>query len=263
MAGKRTSADTPFEWRIDAPRSQGELAYDRLRQAIVAGQFGAGQRVTEVGIASLLGVSRTPVREAFLRLETEGLLRVESGRIEVVDPRGESSDIHLLREAVEGIAARLAALRASPSEVAGIVDLAHSTSSVDPRQLVERAALNERFHLAIAAASHAPRVERLVREYRSLFATAENLGRITGAHTKRLLSHHSGIADAISARDPDEAEARMRVHLRAFRPAEIVRHSVGPARPDRARSASAVDTRDASPERLASTTSAARGHGTA
>jgi DNA-binding GntR family transcriptional regulator len=64
-----------FEWRLAATRSNAELAYDRLRQAIVDGQFEPGQRLTEVGIAAMLGVSRTPVRESFLRLEADGLLR--------------------------------------------------------------------------------------------------------------------------------------------------------------------------------------------
>jgi DNA-binding GntR family transcriptional regulator len=207
-----------FEWRLAATRSNAELAYDRLRQAIVDGQFEPGQRLTEVGIAAMLGVSRTPVRESFLRLEADGLLRSGPGGVEVVDPRGEATEIFLLREAVEGCAARLAAEHATAAEIAGIKDLAARTDKVDPRQLKIRATLNEQFHLAIAAAAHAPRVERLIREYRSLFATAEQLGRVAEPKTRRLLSEHAGIADAIAKRLPDLAEERMRTHLRAFQP---------------------------------------------
>ena len=208
--------DKPFAWRLDAPQSNAALAYDRLRAAIVSGQFEPGQRITEVGIAALLGVSRTPVREAFLRLTTDGLLRATAGGIEVVDPRAELADITLLREAVESVAARLAAERATAEEITGIADLAAETGRADPRNLACRAALNEQFHLAIAAAAHAPRVERLVRDYRSVFVTPERLARLTGAETKRLLADHTGIAEAIAARDPDAAEARMRSHLRGF-----------------------------------------------
>jgi DNA-binding GntR family transcriptional regulator len=208
--------DKPFAWRLDAPQSNAALAYDRLRAAIVSGQFEPGQRITEVGIAALLGVSRTPVREAFLRLTTDGLLRATAGGIEVVDPRAELADITLLREAVESVAARLAAERATAEEITAIADLAAETGRADPRNLAGRAALNEQFHLAIAAAAHAPRVERLVRDYRSLFVTPERLARLSGTETKRLLADHTGIAEAIAARDPDAAESRMRAHLRGF-----------------------------------------------
>ena len=207
-----------FQWRIHTPRSNANLAYDRLREAIVAGQFAPEQRLTEVGIASLLGVSRTPVREAFLRLESEGLLRAGLGGIEVVDPRGEADDIHLLRAAVEGCAARLAAQRASAAEVAAILALAVRTGQADPADLAVRAALNEQFHLAVAAASHAPRVVRLIREYRSLFAKPDQLGKVAAAETKRLLREHTAIAEAIAARLPDEAEQRIREHLNRFQP---------------------------------------------
>lgn len=210
--------DAAFEWRINAPRSNADLAYERLRHAIVAGQFEPGQRITEVGIATLLGISRTPVREAFFRLETAGLLRSRSAGVEVVDPRGEADDIHLLREAVEGCAARLAAQRATPAEIKTILDLAIRTGEADPADLSVRAALNEQFHLAIAAASHAPRVERLIREYRSLFATPAQLERIPGPETKQLLQDHAAIADAISGGMPELAEKRIRNHLRRFHP---------------------------------------------
>ena len=206
---------TAFEWRLHTPRSNAALAYDRLRTAILSGQFEPGQRITETGIATLLGVSRTPVREAFLRLLTDGLLRSgDAGGIEIVDPRAESDDILMLREAVEGCAARLAATRATAAEIDLISSLAIESSRADPSQLTARARLNERFHLAIAEAAHAPRVERLVREYRSLFASPERLGRLAASKIKRLLSAHLDIADAIQRRDPADAEAKMRQHLR-------------------------------------------------
>ena len=203
-----------FEWRLHQPRSNSELSYERLRQAIVSGQFEPGQRLTETGVADLLGVSRTPVREAFLRLANEGLLRDGPSGVAVVDPWGELADIQLLRQAVEGCAARLAAQRATEEEVALISDVALQTSKADPAALAARAKLNERFHLAIAAAAHSPRVERLVRDYRSLFGSPERLRGVQGARLKRLLATHLAIAEAIAQRDCQAAEDRMRQHIR-------------------------------------------------
>ncbi|HWK47621.1 MAG TPA: GntR family transcriptional regulator [Stellaceae bacterium] len=210
-------SDAKFAWRLDVPASNSALAYSRLREAILSGQFQPGQRITETGVAALLGVSRTPVREAFTRLTMDGLLRSGEGfGVEVVDPRGELADIHLLREMAEGCAARLAASRATPEEIAEITALAAATSKAAPADLAERVRLNERFHLAIAVAAHAPRVERMVNDYRSLFATEERLEHATSSETKQLLADHHSIAAAIERRDPDAAETAMRDHLRRF-----------------------------------------------
>jgi DNA-binding GntR family transcriptional regulator len=214
-------SDAKFAWRLDVPASNSTLAYSRLRQAILSGQFQPGQRVTETGVAALLGVSRTPVREAFTRLTMDGLLRSSDGNgVEVVDPRGELADIYLLREMAEGCAARLAASRATPEEIDAITTLAAATGRTAPNDLTERVRLNEQFHLAIAAAAHAPRVERLVNDYRSLFVTEERLEHATSSETKRLLADHRSIAEAILRRDPDAAETAMRDHLRRFFAAE-------------------------------------------
>jgi len=214
-------SDAKFAWRLEAPASNSALAYSRLRQAILSGQFQPGQRVTETGVAALLGVSRTPVREAFTRLTMDGLLRSSDGYgVEVVDPRGELADIYLLREMAEGCAARLAASRATPEEIDAIVALATATSETMAKDLPERVRLNEQFHLTIAAAAHAPRVERMVNDYRSLFVTEERLEQATVSETERLLGDHRRIALAIKSRDPDAAETAMRDHLRQFFAAE-------------------------------------------
>lgn len=207
---------TAFDWRLPAPASNASQAYARLREAILSGQFQPGQRVTETGVATLLGVSRTPVREAFTRLAADGLLRPGEAGLEIVEPGAEIDDIHILREMVEGCAARLAATRATPAEITAITALATATGRIAPRNLKERVSLNERFHLAIAAAAHAPRVERLVHDYRSLFATEQRLGTIGAAETRALLAEHAAIATAIAGRDPDAAEATMRDHLHRF-----------------------------------------------
>lgn len=86
-----------------------ERTYTYLRQAIVSGEMAGGRRVVEEQIASDLGVSRTPVREALQRLATEGLIvRLRRGHLEVVSiSPAERAELHLLRLAVDEVVATL------------------------------------------------------------------------------------------------------------------------------------------------------------
>jgi len=201
-------------WRLEMTKTASELAYERLRQAIVDGEFEPGKRLTELGIAALFGISRTPIREAFFRLERDGLVRSARGwGIEVVDPRQELTDIYHIREALEGRAARLAAERGTEEEIARIVELAQASANTDPHDVDLRARLNEEFHLAITTASHAERLRRLVGEYRELFASPRRLRRFTPEETRRAVDDHRLIAQAIKRRDAAAAEDAVRLHL--------------------------------------------------
>ena len=206
--------NAPGTWRLEMTKTASELAYERLRQAIVDGEFEPGKRLTELGIAALFGISRTPIREAFFRLERDGLVRSARGwGIEVVDPRQELTDIYHIREALEGRAARLAAERGTDEEIARIVELAQASADTDPDDVETRARLNEEFHLAITTASHAERLRRLVGEYRELFASPRRLRRYSLEETRRAVDDHRQIAQAIERRDAAAAEEAVRQHL--------------------------------------------------
>lgn len=209
------ASGTPSGWQIEPPKRAATLAYDRLRRAIIDGEFKPGERLTETATAALLGISRTPVREAFARLAKDGLVRSSRGTgIEVVDPGQELLDIYFIREAIEGCAARLAAMRASPDEVSAILAAAEASRRLDHGEVEERARLNRAFHLLVAAAGRAPRVERLVSDYRELFSSARTLRTYTPEETRAMQRDHTRIAEAIAARDPDAAETAIRDHLR-------------------------------------------------
>jgi DNA-binding GntR family transcriptional regulator len=206
---------TSSQWRIETPKTNSEQAYDRLRRAIIDGEFQPGERLTEVAIAGMFGISRTPVREAFARLAKDGLVRNARGSgIEVVDPSLELTDIYYIREAIEGCAARLAAMRATEDEIARILALAQASRDTDPTDVETRARLNLEFHLAITLAARAPRLERLVSDYRELFASPRSLQRYTPSETRTVIDDHGLIAEAIRDRDPDGAEKAIRAHLR-------------------------------------------------
>src|SRR3954469_13140734 len=100
-------------------RSRAEFVYESLRDAISDGRIAGGERVREEEVASTLGVSRTPVREALQRLQQRGLLVVGAGRGLMVARLSQQQvvELYAMRQILEGSAARFAALHATPAEI--------------------------------------------------------------------------------------------------------------------------------------------------
>src|ERR1700682_6084269 len=96
-----------------------DALYEALRQRIVEGEFAPGQRLRSDALATMLKVSRTPVREALRKLEAEGLIGHSPRGALIVNQLSEDdlTEIFQIREALEGLAARLAADNATPSEI--------------------------------------------------------------------------------------------------------------------------------------------------
>ena len=135
-------------------RDEGDL-HALLLDAIERGEYAPGARLIETELAARYGVSRTPVREALNRLESQGVLARDARRGMVVasldyDQLGELYD---LREVVEGFAARLAARRASPAEIEVLREMVEA----DRARVTDSGALaqsNKRFHRQLQLASH-------------------------------------------------------------------------------------------------------------
>src|SRR5437870_1109598 len=105
------------------PAQQGrlrrEIAYEAIRERILSGEFRPGQALSELALAASFRASRTPVREALMRLEEEGLVEIVPRRgptVRLLAPQ-EMYEILLVREALESLAARIAASCISPAQV--------------------------------------------------------------------------------------------------------------------------------------------------
>ena len=129
-------------------------AYSLILSSIDNGQFRPGDRLVESELAERFGVSRTPVREALQRLETQAMLK-RDGRSLIVATldHNQLAELYIVRAELEALAARLAARHATPEEIrvlAGMVD--EDVSVIDDPQALARA--NRRFHHQIHLASH-------------------------------------------------------------------------------------------------------------
>lgn len=142
----------------------GDAVYGFLREQIVSGAYRAGDRLLEVSLSTDLAVSRTPVREALRRLESDGLVVEGAGRgLKVASLTPEAlQHAHAVRGALEGLTSALAADRQragqlAPAALTALEDdaaqLAQITAAGDLEQAID---LNRRFHLGIAALAGNP-----------------------------------------------------------------------------------------------------------
>lgn len=195
------------------PKSPQKDAYQLILEAIDTGIYRPGDRLVESELADRFGVSRTPIREALQRLETQSLL-TRDGRSLIVASldHNQLAELYVVRGELEGLAARLAARHATPEEVRVLRDMLEADHALvgDPRAL-SRA--NRRFHKQIHLASHNRfLVQQLDLVHRSMALLAstslEAEGRPTGT-----LEEHSVIVQAIEAGDGDGADRALRDHI--------------------------------------------------
>lgn len=197
-----------------APRVADQI-YRRLRMAIMEGELPARVRLVEVELASRLQVSRTPVREAISRLVNEQLVQpLPHGGVEVVDVSHELEDIFAIREALEGTAARLAAERITEEEVLRLQAIQDEHCALPLDDYARRSQLNDAFHGAILRAARAPRLMRMVEDFREFFVQASQLTHYQKRHTMTALRQHQEIIEALRERDTKRAEKCVRTHLR-------------------------------------------------
>ncbi len=196
--------------RLKTPQKD---AYELILEAIDTGVYKPGSRLVESELAERFGVSRTPIREALQRLETQSLL-TRDGRSLIVASLDHSqlSELYVVRGSLEGLAARLAARHATPEELAVLRDMLEADRGlVDDPEAMSRA--NRRFHKQIHLASHNRfLVRQLDLVHRSMALLASTSIAVEGRSTDTLEEHEQIVA-AIEAGDGDAADAALRDHI--------------------------------------------------
>lgn len=212
-----------FDPTLDTTDATGavDVAYRQIRLAIITGDLQPGEPLQEAGLATRIGVSRTPIREALSRLSGEGLVVLERYRRGRVASFSTSDvyEIFNLRAGLEGHGARRAAARITPEDIARLetieaeMELAFAEMGWHKHlALFDR--LNNDFHGIIAKAADSPRLERILASSLELPASIFNhYSDPLEERTRRTHRQHREIIDAFKARNPDWAEAAMRAHL--------------------------------------------------
>jgi DNA-binding GntR family transcriptional regulator len=201
--------------------SNSERAYQLTKEQILTGEFHGGQLLSEVEVAGRLGVSRTPVHEAFLRLAAEDLLELVPRRGAVVVPVAvaEATDLLEMRLALETAAVRrlCRSTRQVEQLFADLTDLVEAQrrgiAAGDARQF---AAADDAFHRRIVEVSGNAIAHRFYcslsdRQRRMITAAAES----DGDRMTLLVDEHDRLAAAIGRRDLAEFETELVAHLEA------------------------------------------------
>jgi len=195
-----------------------EHAYVELKRRLLAGDFRLGARLKEQRLASLLGVSRTPIREALLRLHAEGLVaRQSDGGYSPVVP--DVAAIRWLYEVRSGL--ELQAIQ-RPARVGGTHDAVRLGALVEEWE--ERAAdqpepgpsfvlVDESFHVALAESAGNPALVELLRQVNERIRTVRMVDFLTPDRISSTIAEHVGIARSVLAGDLVEAEQRFLGHL--------------------------------------------------
>jgi DNA-binding GntR family transcriptional regulator len=197
-----------------------DRAVDQLRERILGGEYGPGERLGEVELAEKLGVSRTPVREALRRLSAEGLVDITTNKgARVVEyPPQDLDHIFQIRAHVEGLAARAAATTASAADIDRLDHIAtvlkaHSEAG----RLEEVYRLNAEYHSTLNGLAGTSVVTATVGQLIHASVLLRTLHSFDEAARRRSVNHHLEIVAALRARDGDWAEAVMHAHLLSAR----------------------------------------------
>ncbi|MFO7909485.1 GntR family transcriptional regulator [Vreelandella aquamarina] len=204
-------------------RTLAERVFHQLQDAIVRGEIAPGSKITEPGLSKTYGISRGPLREAMRRLEAHRLIeRVPHVGARVVQlSMRELLELFDLREALESMAARLAAEHMTADEIAGLRNVLAVHEGQDDLKSGEAYYQREGdldFHYRIVLGSHNKMLMNLlcddlyylVRLYRTQFSAS-------GSRPHRAFVEHHRIVDAIEAGDAELAELLMRRHVSASR----------------------------------------------
>ncbi len=192
-------------------------AYQLILNAIDGGVYKPGDRLVESELADRFGVSRTPIREALQRLETQSLL-ARDGRSLVVASldHNQMAELYVVRSELEALAARLAARHATEEEIRLLEQMvAEDRALVDDPAALART--NRRFHRQVHLASHNRYlVQQLDLVYRSMALMATTSLAAEG-RSHVAVDEHAAIVDAIAKRDGDAAYEGLKGHIsRAF-----------------------------------------------
>ena len=186
--------------------------FNSIENAILNGEYSDGESLNELKISKELGVSRTPVREALMQLELEGLVRSipNKGAVVVGVSEQDTRDIYEIRVRIEGLAARLAAEKMTPEEVRAlekIVELQEFYLMKNDTEQIFR--LDTDFHKIIYDASRSRPLRFMLSNFHNYIKKARDISVQAAGRAEKTVAEHRAILDAIREGKGELAERRL------------------------------------------------------
>ena len=196
-------------------RTMQEIAYGAIRDGILDGRYGPGQRLVAEDLAKELGVSRMPVREALHRLEAAGLVAIAPHRGAMVSELSENecAEIYHIRAVLDGLATRLAAPHLSAADHAQLAQLLDGMDAAVAAQDLGRVLrINREFHTVIWRAARAPRLHELLENLYNASQRFRNISVLIPGRLDQITHDHRLIAEALARDDTAAAERFANAH---------------------------------------------------
>ena len=187
--------------------------FQKLREDILSGKYKEHEELKEVAIGEELGVSRTPVREAFRQLELEGLIQIVPNRGAYVTgiTAKDVKDIYMIRSLLEGLCARLATEKITKEQMEENIYLAEFHASKG--HMDQMAELDNRFHDILYEACDSKMLEHTLRDYHQYVLRVRQKTLSTNTRGRASNDEHRQIMEAIKAKDADKAQQLANMHI--------------------------------------------------
>ncbi|CAH0343164.1 GntR family transcriptional regulator [Rhizobium sp. CECT 9324] len=196
-------------------KTRGQSTYHAILAAIRDGIYRPGDPLREEEVATRLGVSRTPVREALGRLQEKGLLEAASGRGVAVSilSMQQIFELYAMREELEGVVARFAARHATDAEIANLerINEKFAAATDDPKLAAN---WNRQFHARLYDAARNRYLRQAVEDLQETIALLPDTTFIQKGRTSTATDEHVLILEALRKRDPEAAERAAIQHIK-------------------------------------------------
>lgn len=190
--------------------------FHKLREDILSGKYQEHEELKEVAIGEELGVSRTPVREAFRQLELEGLIQIVPNKGAYVTgiTAKDVKDIYMIRSSLEGMCARLATENITKEQLEELEENVYLASfHASKGHMEQMAELDSRFHHILYEACNSKMLENLLQDFHHYVIRIRKKTLSTKERGIASNEEHRKIMEAIKAKDAKEAERQATMHM--------------------------------------------------
>lgn len=205
-----------FRIRLDEPRLLSQDIAEFIRSAIIRGKYKPGEKIPEGDLSSSMGISRTPVREAFRRLENEGFVRIiprKGAVVSGIDPV-EVGSLYEIKSTLEGLAARLACPRMGRKDITRLERINQELKELMEGQDVEafyRA--HTKFHEVFVGLCGNPRLVQMISNLNDHFKRFGIVSLTLPGQYEKTIRQHEEIIEAFSRGDASIAETKVRENV--------------------------------------------------
>ena len=193
-----------------------DVVYNKLKNAIVSQSVRPGTRISERDMAKKMNISTTTIKRALNKLSTEGLVEIRPRRGTYISGLSNISieENSLIRAALEGVACRLAAKKATAEEIAGLRNqLKKMKRCTDTRDLGRLIETNTQFHMMIHDIGKNYYIKQLINVLRTFDASLRKRSLQDYQEASRGFNEHNGVFEAIASGDEALAEEKMKQHI--------------------------------------------------